>query len=63
MAEPAWVQDAVAIEKSIRNAMADIEELKTKLKDAKDLRDKLVAELCDTVRRQNEPTFADVEKQ
>lgn len=57
---PTWAADALAIEHSITVADLDIEELKCKLKDAKELREKLVSELRNTVKRQSEPLLADV---
>ena len=55
--------DARAIEHSITLADLDIEDLKDKTKTAKELRERLVAELRDTVKRIDEPMLVDaVEK-
>ena len=51
--------DARAIEHSITLADLDIEDLKDKTKTAKELRERLVAELRETVKRIDEPMLVD----
>ena len=65
--QQSWIMgvlsDARAIEHSITLADLDIEDLKDKTKTAKELRERLVAELRDTVKRIDEPMLVDaVEK-